>query len=102
VDLRRRHGSTKRGEYVNFFVGSDGYILTCALVLPSRGGALSAIVSDAKIQKKEILTAQIVARDDSEDLALLKVPLGFSATCVRLEIGNKTAFYCGRMNLRIS
>jgi hypothetical protein len=69
-----------------FFVGSRGYILTCAHVLPSVGD-LSVRFRTIAEAKELTRTATVVAADSENDLALLKIDVPSNVATVRLSRG---------------
>ena len=66
-----------------FLINSDGLISTCAHVLPSHGNTVSVQIQNNG--KSVPFEAQIIMRDESLDLALIKAPVTFQCKYIRFE-----------------
>lgn len=77
---------SKEGFGTGFFIGSRGYVLTCAHVLPSVGDGIVRFRTLAAA--KELSgTATVIAADRDNDLAVLKIDVPSSVATVRLSRG---------------
>ena len=74
------------GSGTAFVIGSGGYLLTCAHVIPEEGKITVTYVKDKKSIDTEAALLQI---DQEKDLALLKIEAGSALTSVILEEDDK-------------
>lgn len=77
-----------QGSGSGFLVSNDGLVATCAHVLPAPGQPVQVQLRDPGKNQPVTLEAKVVARDDRQDLALLKVECRFATPYVRCDAQN--------------
>jgi S1-C subfamily serine protease len=70
-----------------FVVGREGYVLTCEHVLPRRGNT-TVVYREPETRAKRTTVAKIVAANEEEDLALLKIQTAVPLRSVRFDLGD--------------